>query len=84
MKPNISICREITAILRKHGTTVEKLSANYRRTSKKPIDGTKKMEIISEIRAAVGKQATLEELAAYLNISPSMISYFTDESSIAA
>lgn len=72
------MCRAITRILKGHKTTVEELSMNYRNGVPK-IDAAKKIEIITEIRAEVGGIVNLEELAAYINISPSSISYFTDK-----
>lgn len=76
MKPDTLIATQITVILRRRGLTVEKLSANPRRAG---VDGAKKIEVITEIRAKVGHAVTLEQLAAYINISPSVISYYTEK-----
>lgn len=78
MKPDYKICRQVNDIMRRHKVTAEALGKNYGNSAKKSIDGAKKMQVISEIRAAVGKQVTLDELAGYINVSPSKISFFTD------
>lgn len=75
MKPDILIATQITAILRSHGLTVETLSQNRRKAG---VDGAKKMEVVSEIRQVLGNAETLDELAASINISPSVISYYTE------
>jgi len=79
MKPDYKICRQINDIMRRHKVTAEALGKNYGNSAKKDIDGAKKMQVISEIRAAVGQQITLDELAGYINVSPNRISFFTDE-----
>lgn len=77
MKPDIQTCKKITAILRRHNLNVERLSSN-RKNGRTGIDGATKIQVVTEIRAKVGDAVTLEELAAYINISPSKISHFTD------
>jgi len=78
MKPDYNICKQINDIMRRHKVTAEALGKNYRNSAKKALTGQKKMQVISEIRTAVGKQITLDELAGYINVSPNRISFFTN------
>jgi len=72
----LKVAMTVAAILRKHGTTVEQFSRNPRSAG---VDGAKKMAIITEIRNAVPKGTTLDDIAAYINVSPSQVSRYTDK-----